>query len=658
MNIRPIVIISFLALLAVPVHGLAQTDLETQFKAGTAAVDKGDFSTGIRIFTGIIDGRKDIPGAYHVRGVAYYQAGDYDRAISDLSEALRMYADDADFKTQKLAALRSLGLSYFEADQPGKAYSQFDAALKLDPKEAAYLHLRAQAAYAMGEYEKAVADQDQAIAMDGLLKRLPFEREMAKLNGEIYRHPEDAKARYQRAMASFAKFRSLNGTKQLFRASPELTAAIADLDRATSLDAKYAEAWVQRGMAEEIDTTGMHVGPVDEAMPFYDKAIAANPNLGEAYLRRGLLLSKKMFAKGDEKARAAADLTKAVALGVKNAEGYMALGDLSESRGDHAQALSNYSAAIAIDPKDAKPLEHRAEAYEDNKDWVHATEDRTRIVALKPDDTEALAHRAKTYESAGRFAEAAQDWTMVIAKDPSGMNYSRRADGYVAGKDYARAFADYSKAIELEPDDADYYLGRARAYRLSNDSAKALADYRKAHEVDATVPQISPDLSNAAAVDANRGNIGRIAGRYTKAIGKLSEASAAVEKDKKEISDMAAAFLRNANETEDEKLARLTKAVDDGSAKAADYTTRGTLNLKKRNTAAAMGDYNKALELDGKQTEALFYRGFIRGANGEFDAAIADLDRFIALQPDVANGFFYRGNAYFGKKDTERALAD
>ena len=43
---------------------------------------------------------------------------------------------------------------------------------------------------------------------------------------------------------------------------------------------------------------------------------------------------------------------------------------------------------------------------------------------------------------------------------------------------------------------------------------------------------------------------------------------------------------------------------------------------------------------------------------GENDSAIADLDRVIRLRPDLAGGYYERGNAFRDKGDTERAIAD
>ena len=52
-----------------------------------------------------------------------------------------------------------------------------------------------------------------------------------------------------------------------------------------------------------------------------------------------------------------------------------------------------------------------------------------------------------------------------------------RGIAYGQKGDFVRAIADFDKAIEVEPDDAEAYRNRAVAYRIKGDLAKAIADY-------------------------------------------------------------------------------------------------------------------------------------------------------------------------------------
>ena len=56
---------------------------------------------------------------------------------------------------------------------------------------------------------------------------------------------------------------------------------------------------------------------------------------------------------------------------------------------------------------------------------------------------------------------------------------------YVEKGEYGEAIKDYSKAIELDPDDADVWNDRGDAYTKLGNEAKAKADYLKAEELKA-----------------------------------------------------------------------------------------------------------------------------------------------------------------------------
>jgi tetratricopeptide (TPR) repeat protein len=62
-------------------------------------------------------------------------------------------------------------------------------------------------------------------------------------------------------------------------------------------------------------------------------------------------------------------------------------------------------------------------------------------------------------------------------------HFNQGVANYNSG-DYEQAIADYSKAIELDPDDATAYSNRGSAYKESGDLEQAIADYNKAIELD------------------------------------------------------------------------------------------------------------------------------------------------------------------------------
>ena len=74
---------------------------------------------------------------------------------------------------------------------------------------------------------------------------------------------------------------------------------------------------------------------------------------------------------------------------------------------------------------------------------------------------------------------------MAIQNDPRyATAYLNRAIAFARTGEYAKAIADYGKAIEFDPSRAAAYRGRATALLRSNRKNEAMADFRKALSID------------------------------------------------------------------------------------------------------------------------------------------------------------------------------
>jgi tetratricopeptide (TPR) repeat protein len=79
-----------------------------------------------------------------------------------------------------------------------------------------------------------------------------------------------------------------------------------------------------------------------------------------------------------------------------------------------------------------------------------------------------------------------------------------------------------------------------------------------------------------------------------------------------------------------------------------------------------IADCDRALDLNpdiahahNNRTIAYNSRGDVYHKKGDYDRAIADYDKALALNPNYANAYNNRGNAYAeGKRDYDRAIAD
>ncbi len=89
-----------------------------------------------------------------------------------------------------------------------------------------------------------------------------------------------------------------------------------------------------------------------------------------------------------------------------------------------------------------------------------------------------------TEEDEADLEEAVRLCRIGLTSDPGNAGfYRRRAEAYLLQERFDKALADYTKAIEMEPSNVEYYLARAQFHGQQRPD-EALRDYTKAIELD------------------------------------------------------------------------------------------------------------------------------------------------------------------------------
>ena len=159
---------------------------------------------------------------------------------------------------------------------------------------------------AKGDFGRAIADFNEAIALD----------------------PDLPTVYYNRATA--------------YDDEGDLDRAIADFDEAIRLDPKFALAYNNRGSAFNAE------GDFGRAIADYSAAIRLDPKYAAAYNNRG-----NAYSAQGEFGRAIADCSDAIRLDPKYALAYRTRGIAYFYSGDLAKALADVSQASKLDPKEA-----------------------------------------------------------------------------------------------------------------------------------------------------------------------------------------------------------------------------------------------------------------------------------------------------------------
>jgi tetratricopeptide (TPR) repeat protein len=214
-------------------------------------------------------------------------------------------------------------------------------------------------------------------------------------------------------------------------------------------------------------------------------------------------------------------------------------------------------------------------------------------------------------------------------------------------------FKDADLAVKWGPDNALAYVARGRAHEYRKESGEALRDFNKAIELDPN-GALGPSAARAFAARANffymQNQEDRAIEDYTQAIRLAPTAEYYRERSRLIRGDYS------------RTLADLTEAINLDPTDSLSLEWRAELLSDNRNYDAAIQDYGRAIavrtKLDSNPFDLLASRGDAYEKKGDLDHALADYTEAIRLHPDWASGFQRRGRLYHLKHDYDRAIAD
>jgi len=270
----------------------------------------------------------------------------------------------------------------------------------------------------------------------------------------------------------------------------------------------------------------------DEARAEYERAIALDPKMPEAYLNLGILLLDK-----HEYAAAVAPLSKAVDLlpaqsrprsllaiaqdrsgdqegAARSFEGVLHLdpndvtanqylGELDLRRNKPAEAESRFRHALEIRPDAPEALQALARSLEaQNK--PEAADAYRKYLAVMPGDAGAQAHLVHLLVNAQEYEAALAELDRTEAGKPPSLDSLRlRADIQIAQKKWADAIVTLQQAITLAPRDAQLMGGLGRVYLQNRDFTSAEKELKAALQIDPNNLVYWKDLSSTYYLSGN-----------------------------------------------------------------------------------------------------------------------------------------------------------
>jgi len=297
-----------------------------------------------------------------------------------------------------------------------------------------------------------------------------------------------------------------------------------------------------------------------------------------------------------------------------------------------------------------------------------------RAVEVKISDSERRFRANEWFEKGRRllfnekYDEAFEAFTNSINIDPGNAQaYVGRGATYGKKSQDDMALKDLNKAISINPNDAWAYLNRGALYNLNGQYDSAIEDLNRAIAID-------PFFVRAY---ASRGNSNAQKGQYEKAFNDFDKAIAIDPND-----PLAYGFrglVHAGMGQHDKAISDLEKSCDLGAEiacrelkkysgtppnsvyvekDAEACTNRGIEYYKKKQFDKAIEEFTKTVDLKLNSAAPYYNRGCAYLGDGQHQKAIEDFSIAVKINSKYANAYFNRGIAYKNEGQMDKAKAD
>lgn len=392
------IILLLLILVARAVPARAQINTEQMLRVGQNALYFEDYMLSIQYFNRVITAKPYMAQPYFLRAIAKLNLEDYHGAEADATAALdrNPYLTDA-------------------------------------------WEVRGVARHNMGLTRLAVQDYNQALTLLPRNRQLMFNKALAQ---EDINDLAGADSTFEALLHFYPNFDSgYLGRARLSLAQADTTAAMADIDRALSINKNAINGYIMRA-----DVAINREGNFDGALADMNEAIRLQPRVAGLYVNRAYLRYRL---------------------------------------DDFFGAMADFDYAIQLDPLNEAAIFNRALLEMETAANDRALADLDRLIELDPGNTRAYYNRAIVNSLKARYAKAVDDISKVIDEVPDLPDpYFMRSQFYYEMKDMRRAEHDYNKAIALSKkaqSAADTFDGGAIAPGTSAEKTDKATDTDEAH---------------------------------------------------------------------------------------------------------------------------------------------------------------------------------
>ncbi len=405
-------------------------------------------------------------------GDALQKMGKTDEAIGHYHEAI---AIEPDF----VEVYANLGTLYAQQKQWQSAIDCYQQALKIKPDfTAIQRHL-------------ARCLKQQAMAVDTPKQQLEYLQQ-----GQFFKQQGDLKA----ALEAYSRAAELEPRRiETYRELVEICEGLELWPQAAQYCRKILElnsfnptapADIQQPKLDDYLSVARSLAKAqkfEQAMTYYGRAIQQQPDLLDAYLELGELLTKS---------KAGSEAIAVYLQGLKHSDSpelYFRLGNLYKLSQQLPQAAICYQKAIRYDPQHAVACHELGEVLSQQQKWSEAIPPYRQAIELNPDFSWSYNNLGYALIQLERWSEAITAYRKAIELNPNfPWSYYNLAEAYGKLEQWSEAVSLYQKAVELQSDlpSLQQKLGDALYRRSQQDRQQALQHFLLAIAQDPNDPQV------------------------------------------------------------------------------------------------------------------------------------------------------------------------
>ena len=341
----------------------------------------------------------------------------------------------------------------------------------------------------------------------------------------------------------------------------------------------------------------------------------------------------------------------------QDAKTYFEGGRQKLEKGDFAGAIKDFNRAVKLNPHNKsafyfKTLSEKQLLW----DYKNSIEDLNKIIEINPNDDLAYNQRAKFKFMLGDKDGAIDDLNNLIKINPNYANaYINRGRVRFSVGD-VNAIDDFNKSIELNPNSFSSYTERARFKLGLGDKNGAKADYNKVLEIKGTSKDIEFYQARAEMKFALDDKDGAIVDYYkaldkaleTKEASKNSEFCASIYATIGNIKGLIIQANKSSNYTHKDVIMDFDKAIKVYPKSMYLLQQRGITKYLSGDNLGAVEDFKKIIETqDGDISRVELSLVYYHKALAEMDlknyeSALDDFNKVLEIEPNNADAILKR----------------